>query len=148
MTLGAVYLICLLTSALFSPERSDAQATDRRRFVDPYRTASAPTQAAQEEPRLPTWRIGPCGADRDHVDPAHAAFHRRLQGTIRLSFFAIFANIMYSMVATQRPQLLAGHGSHGPSKYRYRSGFSIAHLLGPQCAIAYFQHTGKSGGQK
>ncbi len=60
----------LLTSALFSPERSDAQATDRRRVVDPYRAASAPTQAAQEESRPLAWRIGPCGADRDRVRAA------------------------------------------------------------------------------
>ena len=68
MYLGAVNLIrFLLTSALFSPERSNAKPTDRRRIVEHYRTAAAGTHApAQEESRAPAGGKRPCSAERDH----------------------------------------------------------------------------------
>jgi len=60
----------LLTSALFSFERSNAKTTDRRRIVDPYRRAAAPAQEASISRPWPTAGVRPCNADRDRVRAA------------------------------------------------------------------------------
>lgn len=62
-------MLChLLTSTLFSPERSNVQAPDRRRIVEHYRTSSTPAQASsQEESRAHAGGVRPCGAHRDSV---------------------------------------------------------------------------------
>jgi transposase len=72
MNYEAVYLDrILLTLALFSPERSNVQATDRRRIMEHYRSAFAPPQApTQEEPRTPAGGVRPCRAYRDHFRAA------------------------------------------------------------------------------
>src|SRR5260370_10599704 len=68
---GAVNLRrILLTSALFSFERSNAKTTDRRRIVEHYRSAAAPTQEASLSGPWPTAGVRPCNADRDRVRAA------------------------------------------------------------------------------
>ena len=57
----------LLTSALFPFERSNAQAADRRRIVEHYRSAAAPTQETNLSGSWPTAGVRPCDADRDRV---------------------------------------------------------------------------------
>jgi transposase len=72
MNYEAVYLNrILLTSALFPPERSNVQATDRRRIMEHYRSAFASSQApTQEESRAATRSVRPCRTDRDHFRAA------------------------------------------------------------------------------
>ena len=60
----------LLTSALFSFERSNAQATDRRRIVEHYRVVAPEAQEATQERSRPTAGVRPCNADRDRVRAA------------------------------------------------------------------------------
>ena len=64
-------MVCfLLTSALFSLERSNVQTPDRPRIVETHRAIVAAAPAAQEESGPLAWRIGPCGDDRDRVRAA------------------------------------------------------------------------------
>src|SRR2546428_4295177 len=71
MLVRAVNLIrFLLTSALFSFERSNAKATDRRRIVDHYRSAAAPAQEASISRPRPAAGVRPCDAYRDRVRAA------------------------------------------------------------------------------
>src|SRR5712692_452976 len=71
MLVRAVNLIrFLLTSALFSFERSNAKTTDRRRIVEHYRAAAAQRQEANPNRSRPTAGVRPCNADRDRVRAA------------------------------------------------------------------------------
>lgn len=60
----------LLTSALFSFERSNVQAADRRRIVEYYRAVITETQEASPNRSRPAAGVRPCGADGDRVRAA------------------------------------------------------------------------------
>src|SRR5260370_35821592 len=66
----------LLSSALFPCERSNAQATDRRRIVEHYGVLAPEAQEATQERSRPNAGVRPCHADRDRV---RAAFGHSLE---------------------------------------------------------------------
>jgi len=66
----------LLTSALFSFERSNAEAADRGRIVDYYRAVATQAQEASQDRSRPTAGVGPSDANRDRV---RAAFGHPLE---------------------------------------------------------------------